>query len=255
MHRPRPFSFPIPRRGSLGVITAWYAGVWFLASACGPGVATPMPEPPTVFDLNAVGAPQGVVSVAGKETDSKTISVYRNRLPANSTVRVTNLDRMDATVAADVPQSQDANLIISVIDGEELRFEAITPELRSQPADAIFVLDDALSGAFHLAPSERFACLKLEPGYRLDVGDAIQVTLSLENDCESAITLGNARSRLALPDFVLESALPLEVAAAASAELTVNFTRAAAGVREDVLFIDVTLDGATIRYPITLRAE
>lgn len=215
-----------------------------------------MPEPPTVFDLSSVGPPRGLLGVAtGKEPDSKTIQIFENRLPAHSTVRVTNLDRMDATVAVDVPEGRSADLIVSVIDGEELRFEAVTGELRSQPADAIFVLDDALSGAFHLAPAERFACLKLEPGYRLDITGAPRATLSLENGCASPLTLDNARSRLALPDFTLDAALPVEVAAAASTELTIDFAAAAAGVREDVLFIDVTLEGTTLRYPVTLWAE
>jgi hypothetical protein len=191
----------------------------------------------------------------GKEPDSKTIQVYEDRLPAHSTVRVTNLDRTDPTVAADVPEGRAADLVVSVIDGEELRFEAVSGELRSQPADAIFVLDDALSGAFHLAPAERFACLKLEPGYRLDITGAPRATLSLENGCASALSLDNARSRLALPDFTLETSLPIEVAAATSAELTVDFVAAASGVREDVLFVDVTLDGTTLRYPVTLWAE
>ena len=168
MHRPRHLSSPSSPRGRCGCM-AGCAGVWLLASACGPGVATPMPEPPTVFDLTAVGEPTGLTPAAGKEPDSKTIHVFEDRLPAHSTVRVTNLDRMDPTVAVDVPEGKAADLIVSVIDGEELRFEAITGELRSQPADAIFVLDDPLSGAFHLAPAERFACLKLEPGYRLDM--------------------------------------------------------------------------------------
>jgi hypothetical protein len=234
---------------------AGFAGVWLLASACGPGVATPMPEPPTVFDLTAVGQPSGLVAAAGKEPDSKTIHVFEDRLPAHSTVRVTNLDRMDPTVAVDVPEGRGTDLIVSVIDGEELRFEAVTGELRSEPADAIFVLDDPLSGAFHLAPAERFACLKLEPGYRLDITGATRATLSLENGCASPLTLDNPRSRLALPDFTLDTAPPIEVAAAASTELTVDFAPAAPGVREDVLFIDVTLDGTTLRYPFTLRAE
>src|SRR5688572_11395807 len=159
MHRPRPFSSCSSRRGWCGSVAAG-AGVWLLVSACGPGVATPMPEPPTVLDLTAVGQPYGaVVATNGKEPDSKTIRVFEDRLPAHSTVRVANLDRMDPTVAVDVPDGGSADLIVSVIDGEELRFEVVTGELRSQPADAIFVLDDPLSGAFHLAPAERFACL------------------------------------------------------------------------------------------------
>lgn len=255
MHCPRPLSSPSSRRGFCGSLAAC-AGVWLLASACGPGVATPMPEPPTVFDLTTVGQPNGVVTVGnGKEPDAKTIRVFEDRLPAHSTVRVTNLDRLDPTVAVDVPDGAGANLILSVTDGEELRFEAVSGEQRSQPADALFVVDDPLSGAFHLAPAERFACLTAEPGYRLDVAGATQVTLSLENGCESPLTLDNVRSRLALPDFTLADALPIEVAATASRALTIDFTPAATGVREDTLFVDVTLDGTTIRYPFTLRAE
>jgi hypothetical protein len=232
------------------------AGVWLLASACGPGVATPMPEPPTVFDLTTVGPPRDLVTVStGKEPDAKTIRVYDDRLPTYSTVRVTNLDRSDPTVAVDVPEGRGADLIVSVTDGEELRFEAVTGELRSEPADAIFVLDDPVSGTFHLAPAQRFACLKLEPGYRLELTGATRATLSLENGCARPITLDNARSRLALPDFTLDAALPIEVPAAASTELTIELAATAPGVREDVLFVDVTLDDTTLRYPFTLRAE
>ena len=255
MHHPRPLSSPSSRRGWCISLIACVA-VWLLSSACGPSVATPMPEPPTVFDLSAVGEPNELDAVAiGNEPDAKTIRVFEGRLPAHSTVRVTNLDRVDPAVAVDVPEGRGADLIVSVTDGEELRFEALSGELRSQPADAVFVLDDAISGRFHLAPVERFACLKLEPGYRLDLDGASQATLSLENGCTSPLTFDNARSRLALPDFTLANALPIEVAAAASTELTIDFTPAGPGAREDVLFVDVTLDGTTIRYPFTLRSE
>lgn len=214
-----------------------------------------MPEPPTVFDLESVGQPEITLVATPDEPDAKTIRVFENTLPAHTTVRVSNLDRTGATVAADVPAGDGADLIIPVTDGEELRFEALLGDQRSQPADAIFVLDDAQSGAFHLAPSERFLCLELDPGYALDIAGAATATLSLKNGCDGPVTLDNPRSRLAVADFTLESELPLDIAAGASAELSVHFTPTTAGFREDVLFVDITLDGATIRYPITLRSE
>jgi len=108
---------------------------------------------------------------------------------------------------------------------------------------------------FTLTPSPRFDCLKLGPGYVLDFGSAAQATLSLENGCADALTLANPRTRLALADFATETALPLDIAAAESAQIRVNFSRSVAGLREDILFVDVTQAATTLRYPITLRAE
>ena len=50
-------------------------------------------------------------------------------------------------------------------------------------------------------------------------------------------------------------AIDTSVPAGESSQISVDFTRSTPGIREDVLLVDVTLSGTTIRYPITLRAE
>lgn len=254
MTRPRFISIFRARRALAGS-AVWCAGLWSLASACGPGVATPMPEPPTVFDLESVGQPELLSVAYPDEPDIKVIRVFAGKLPAHTTVRVTNLDRSSPTVAVTVAApGAAADLYVGVADGEELRFEAVLDGARSAPADAIFVADSADGRAFHLDAAPRFECLRLEPGYALDFA-AERGLLSLSNDCASPLTLENPRLRGGAPDFALETSLPLDVPAQGSAALSFNFTRSAVGFREDILLFDVALDGTTIRYPVTLRAE
>jgi hypothetical protein len=234
----------------------WPAGVWLLASACGPGVATPMPEPPTatVFDLGEVNKQEVTPVHQPENNDHHVIVGASGAVPAGAVVRVTNLDSM-LPVSADSATDQGSfQVVVVVLDGQELRFEWVLGERRSAPADAIFVRPDPASRVFQLMPSPRFECLRLEPGVALDFPADGPATLSVHNDCASPVTLENPRSRLTLPDFALPDTLPLEVAPGASAELVTDFTRAAAGLREDVLLLDVTLDAETLRYPITLRA-
>jgi hypothetical protein len=125
----------------------------------------------------------------------------------------------------------------------------------SAPADAIISRPNALEQAFQLTPAPRFACLTLSPGFTLDFNEATHATLGIENACDESVQLSNPRSRLALADFALPATVPAEVPTGESRVVAVDFTRGTAGLREDVLFIDVTLAGTTIRYPITLRAE
>jgi hypothetical protein len=230
------------------------AGVWLLASACGPGVATPMPEPPTVFDLS--GFKPGI-SAATTPLDARVLVIQTDvgNVPAGASVRVTNLDTTDAVVAGPGNVGGGFEVELIVTDGQELRFEWVDGAERSAPADAVVSRADPMGPTFDLMLAPRFACLKLSPGFALDFTGTTPATLSIENACTDSVQLSNPRSRLTLADFALPATVPADVPAGESTEIEVDFTRGAAGLREDVLFIDVTLAGTTIRYPITLRAE
>lgn len=231
------------------------AGVWLLASACGgPGVATPMPEPPTVFDLSGFTDP----TVAAKTPlDNRVLVIQtgRGNVPEGATVRVTNLDTTDAVVAGPGTPQGGFEVDLIVTDGQELRFEWVNGTEHSAPADALISRPDPLGEYFRVTPAPRFDCLKLTPGFALDFNDTAHATLGIENACNDPVQLSNPRSRLTLGDFALPATVSADVAAGESTEIAVDFTRSTAGLREDVLFIDVTLAGTTIRYPITLRAE
>lgn len=255
MHRPRPHRFC--RRGR--ALASWLlpAGVWLLASACGPGVATPMPEPPAaVFDLDGVN--QGVVPVAEPATEgnAKYVTAPAGTVPASSTVRITNLDQTTMVFATTAGADGSILGIVLASAGEELRFEWVKGDQRSVPADGIVRQPDPLVKVIAVEPAPRFDCLRLDPGYALDFSMAESQTLSLEvtNDCDDAVSLHDARARLALPDFSLESALPLELPPGRTSELTFRFARGVDAPREDVWFVDATLGARSIRYPLTLRA-
>jgi len=235
----------------------WFAaGVWLLASACGPGGATPMPEPPAAaFDLN--GVDQGVLPVTEPTTagDAKYVTGAPGTVPAGATVRITNLDQTTMVYATTAGADGSFLAVAVARAGEELRFEWTLNGQHSQPADGIVIEKDALARTIGVRPSPRFECLKLTPGYALDFAEEGSQTLELKNDCEAPLTLANARPRLGLGDFEVSSTLPVELAAGESTRLDFAFTRGADGLREDVWFVDLSRAAETIRYPITLRTE
>ena len=246
-------------RAKRALASSWLlpAGVWLLASACGPGVATPMPEPPaaTAFDLSGISG--ATTSTAKQPLDTRVLVIESatGNVPQGATVRVTNLDTMDAVVAGIGNPNGGFEVDLIVTDGQELRFEWVSDAERSAPADAIITRRDPNAQNFSASPAPRFDCLKLSPGFVLDLAGTTHATLGIENGCTSAVQLANPRSRLTLTDFALPGALPASVGVGESAQISVDFTRTTPGIREDVLFIDVTLAGTTIRYPVTLRAE
>jgi hypothetical protein len=233
------------------------AGVWLIASACGPGVATPMPEPPAAtFDLDGINRGVLLTQVGPdlKEVEATYVYGGPDTVPGGATVRITNLDLPSMVSATTAFTNGAFTAVVVASAGQELRFEWLKGSQRSLPADAI-AEPNPVTMSLNVAPSPRFECLSFTPGLVLDFTAAAAATLAIDNRCGEDVTFSNARNRLNLPDFQLQSALPLAVPAGQSAELVVDFTRAALGQREDVLLVDVTRAGATIRYPITLRAD
>lgn len=253
---------PCPPRSSRArraLASSWLlsAGVWLLASACGPGVATPMPEPPaaTAFDLSGVAG--AVMASAKQPLDTRVlvIEAATGNVPAGASVRVTNLDTMDAVVAGIGNPNGGFEVDLIVTDGQELRFEWVSDTERSAPTDGIISRPDPDAQNFTLSIAPRFDCLKLSPGFVLDFAGGTHATLGIENGCTEAVAFANSRARLMLNDFALPATLPASVPAGESSQISVDFTRGTPGIREDVWLMDVTLAGTTIRYPITLRAE
>jgi hypothetical protein len=253
---------PCPPRSSRArraLASSWLlsAGVWLFASACGPGVATPMPEPPaaTAFDLSGIA--EMPVATAKQPLDRRVlvIEAASGNVPQGATIRVTNLDTTDPVVAGISTINGGFEVDLIVTDGQELRFEWVSDTERSAPADAIISRPDPNAQTYGLRIAPRFDCLKLSPGFVLDFDGTTHATLGIENACTSAVQLANPRSRVALTDFALPATVPATVPVGESTQISVDFTRATPGIREDVLFLDVTLADTTIRYPITLRAE
>jgi hypothetical protein len=166
-------------------------------------------------------------------------------------VRVTNLDDVQQPVETVVGADGSFSLDFRANPGEELRFEWFSESERSVPTDAQFLLDGREPT---LVAAPRFACLIITPGMRLTFDADGAASVSFANRCGAPLQIDNARTRLALQDYLLRTQLP--GSAAAGEELTVDvvFQRFAAGEREDVLLLDLRVGTQLIRYPITLTA-
>src|SRR6187402_1658063 len=190
---------PLAPRSSLiralcSAIAAW------LAVACGPQGATPVPQPPLdAFPIDSIGTPKAdpenraVIGFKGRPLGS----AKGTPLPG-ARVRITNLDSTEPTGedVADAAGAFTINLPVSL--GDELRFEWRLDDRRSIPADAVLT-----SGPTELAlvPSPRFACLGIQPAYFVGFGSAQRATLTLHNHCTTVVTVTGERTRLGLEDF------------------------------------------------------
>jgi len=227
---------------------------WFVfAGGCGPGVATPMPEPPSLIDPTLLGAPEitpavaspGFVDIAGRP----------GAAPPNATVRVTNLDGQDLPYSTTA--YPDGHFLVSVAaaDGNELRFEWLTADQRSAPSDVLFLQPG--SASFSLQPSPRFDCVELSPGFVLDFATtaADTVPLQIKNQCASALSIGAVTLRRGSPDFAPVSDAVGAFPPGSVATITVAHTATSANAAEDTLFVSLSQGGTVIRYPITLSAR
>jgi hypothetical protein len=214
-----------------------------------------MPEPPTaVFDLAGINRDPMPATVDLSETDAAYVLGGMGTVPADATVRITNLDQTYDVFATTASASGSFKAVVFARSGDELRFEWLKDGTHSEPVDATARIDPDL-GIVFVEPSTRFDCITLTPGYALDFSTSASQTLRVANRCGEPIALSNPRPRLGFTDFSLDRTLPLDVAPEETAALGFGFARAADGPREDVWLVDVTRGTQTLRYPITLRSE
>ena len=220
---------------------------------CGPGAATPIPEPPTL-QLGRIGLPSAEVVSQPEPATGGGRHIYGQpgAAPFGAVVRVTNLERKDAAAVASALSDGSFMLTVAVLDGEELRFDWQRAGQRGEPQDALFVADGNIE--FHLLPSPRLPCLTLAPGFELDFSALTTQTLTVHNACASEAVLAAPRQRVGLPDFSLQTTLPLTIPVGQDGALSVAFARSQAAAREDTLFVDISVGGQIIRYPLTLLA-
>ncbi len=227
---------------------ALFVAVCLSGAACGPRGASPIPQPPVLavpLDHIRIDEPDPTA------LSSDPVYGQPGSAPAGALFRLTNLDQQDPPTISVVAADGSFVSGVKANAGDELRFEFELDGQRSVPTDAIFL---TAGKGLNVMPSARFACISLAPGFVLPFAADGTRSLSVQNDCGAAVTLSNNRARLALPDFSLQTTLPLEIASAASSTLDIAFARSASGEREDVLFVDLALGAETIRYPVTLTA-
>jgi hypothetical protein len=211
----------------------------------GPRDATPLPEPPAL-NPDRIGITVGLIPA----TTTIWITAAPNAAPANALVRVTNLESTGPTISTTAMANGSFEIRVPGEVGDELRFQALVGAERSPPIDLIYV-NEAPTG-FRM--SARHSCVSLSPGFELLFASAGSQELTLRSTCAGTLSVANPRQRRPLAAFSLETALPLDVSAGGTGSLSVAFSGATAAEVEDTLFVDVTNDGVTLRYPITLAA-
>ncbi len=220
---------------------------------CGPRDATPMPEPPSL-DITKVGGPRETVTASEciGEPDScppviVSISGEPGAATPNTLLRVTNLDTRDPVTAVEVRVDGGFEIVLSVTEAQELRFQVLDGSVRGAPEDVILH-----NAPLYLEPSLRHECLTLAPGF--DVA-ALSGTASVElhNGCAEPVLLAQPRFRLGLPGFGQPALLPQTLAPGEGTTLVIGVDGAQPS--EDVLLLDATLGATTIRYPITIHVD
>lgn len=210
-----------------------------------------MPEPPAI-DGSRIGPmvedvvlfsyprPVGVQGESGAATPG-------------SLVRAVNLDGTAPPIEARA--RQDGSFVLAVLAsvGDELRFDAVIGSERSEPVDVLLATGDTLDV---FVPSPRHECVRVEPGFQIPLPQSGGARLLVTNDCTDVITLSAPRFRLGTPGasgFEILTALPLAIALGSSTSIALDSTQGSAP-EEDVLFLDVTLQGTILRYPFGLYA-
>lgn len=220
------------------------------ATQCGPQVATPLPEPPSI-DGGKIGLDDIGAVTALSEPHPLPIAGAPGAVTGGSIVRVLNLDEANAAVSAQADADGAFEITVMVSDGDELRFQAVQNGERSEPVDFIH---GSITGPDALTPSPRHPCVVLQPGLELRYDELGPLPLRVLNDCAEPLSLGAPRFRLDDGEFALDSELPLVVPPSSEATLDISLLELPPPLREDVLFIDSSVGGETIRYPIGLYA-
>jgi hypothetical protein len=215
-------------------------------AACGPGAATPMPEPPSI-DVSRVASAEDAVAQLGGPMPIQLIGDVGAATPS-STVRVLNLDDLREAVATTADAEGRFALAVIANAGDELRFEASTKDGFSAPVDAR-VMDD-LSG---IAISRRPDCLALESGYALELTPGKTGSVRLMNECDGEVSVDDVRLRRGDAGFSIASATPFALSPGASTSVDVQLTPGSTPT-QDVLFLELTVEGQAARYSVSLRA-
>lgn len=215
--------------------------------ACGPGGASPIPQPPIMaVPIDAVTTVPPKVGPGGRP-ELPAISVQAGALPINAQLSVTNLDNTEPPTIASAEADGSFVLPLDFNPGDELRLEVLRGDERSLPTD-LFVND-----LFELAAPLRLDCVEVDPQLSAQLSsDQPAGSLAISNHCAVDLLLDNGRLRSGLPDFSLQTSLPLTVPAGETGTLEVSLSPQSTAPVADVLFVDVTADGDAVRYPITL---
>jgi len=207
----------------------------------------PLPEPPAEPEL--VGEFHGETCLVC-DAQAKLAGGPGSVQSADS-IWVVNLDGTGPPQTAPVQSDGSFELFVSALDGDEIRLQARQDELRSAPIDLVMAVD----GVLEPAPRPLEDCFQLSAELAMPdttVGGSATRTLRLEHTCAAPLSLELVALRAPSADFAVAApGTPLVLASGEFIDVAIELHPAAAGLREEVLLVEVSSPAAD-RRAVTL---
>lgn len=212
-------------------------GVGLLVSAC---VGNPVPQPPNVEPIDLVTlfyddpidpAPGGIHGRAGSVEVGAEVWTWN----------LENSEEPDVAVA-EADGSFEADL--RLFPGDELRFQVRTDVGRSPPIDGV-----ATDLAF--VPRERPSCV--DASLELSLEGRAQDTIRVVHECSPIVDVVDVRWRREHPNLSLDAPPPSTLEPGDPLEVVVTTDRNDVDV-EEIVLIELNLDGTPARYPVSVYA-
>ncbi len=207
-----------------------------LLAACSPQDATPVPEPPAL-QPSKVSVPPSIAVT----DDRVTLNGLSGAAPPRATIEVTALDSVEPPVATTV--AEDGSFSVRVFASGEQRAVVIVDGRRSQPLDFSLVASQVVATA-------RPDCLRVTPSLLGGAARGQTLSFYFANGCANSIAVSHARTRLMLASFTYDTSLALNIAPGARASVDISVSANALATDQEVLFVDATVDGEVVRYPL-----
>ena len=219
-----------------GAMTWWRAVLAFFLAASG-CTGTAVPQPPNLTPVDPT-----LLNHSTQEDMGQVLSGDPGAAPPGVEVWIWELENAEPPLVA--ASGAEGGFLIRLprsLSGE-VRLQARAGRDRSIPSDA------TVSG-IDLIPVEQPSCLVVPPEVELTDRSA---RIALDNDCDGAVELTSFQLRAGEPALTIEAPGSATLPAGSRIELRAR----AAGVAtvEDILFVNATVEGAPVRYPVTVIA-
>jgi hypothetical protein len=214
-----------------------------LAIGCG---VDPLPEPPAPalvgdFDGGVCIACDGQAGLSGGPGSVRDAD----------TLWAVNLDRDFPPVTVPVAADGSFGLFLPAVEGDEIRIQARRDDLRSAPLDLVM----RMTGGVEEAPRPLSDCFVLPLELELAdtaIGEVTSDLVRVAHGCVAPLQVDAVVLRAPSSDFTVSvPALPIVLAPGEFLDVAIDFSPPGAGLREEVLLIEVSQPEVD-RRPITL---
>lgn len=216
------------------------AALALLLSGCS---STPVPQPPPGdLDLAKVVVPDQQPATSG----GLTIDGQPGAAPPSSVLRITNLDSADPPWSIIIEDDGSFSATIAAEFVDELRFQIRVGEQRLPPRDVVIA-----DGGFAEVP--RIGCFPIDKELDLGTGPVDAVlsnALTLQHGCSTDAAFELVFLRTNDPSFGIDVP-PTTLAPGVALDFGATLTPEP-GEQEEILFLNITAEGQSARYPVTL---